>query len=330
MRKGDSGLAVKPSASPSMVRIHHLPLPAEIARKLRVRGLAGCSFGRREVPLRPCESGCFRCARTYSGQRPGRTNGSLNRLSPLLRLSVDRLAAVPARLKIIGGSRSGPRIARGIGRRARVSPRYRDPRRNGRVVAALGSAAVISASPDCAACRPGPRCSGSRPGALGATCALPPRRVTLCVWTFDGPAVHLRWTLWGSITGSGLCGLPVGFQNSATSLDLGFYAAHSYSLMRPPRTGRRLMRSWERSASGVVGPGRVELAAAMGSSSVAVGLVLGQDRPQMSLAEHQHPVGDLRLGGEHEPFRMSVRAGFGAGSSRPRCRRRPGSRQTGR
>jgi hypothetical protein len=39
-----------------------------------------------------------------------------------------------------------------------------------------------------------------------------------------------------------------------------------------------------------------------------VGFVLGRDRPQMSLAEHQHPVGDLRLGGEHEPFRMSVRA----------------------
>ena len=35
------------------------------------------------------------------------------------------------------------------------------------------------------------------------------------------------------------CCAPVGFQNSATSLDLGFYATRSYSLMRPPRTGRR-------------------------------------------------------------------------------------------
>ncbi len=43
---------------------------------------------------------------------------------------------------------------------------------------------------------------------------------------------------------------PVGFQNSATGLDLGFYAARSYSLMRPPRTGRRLIRSWEKSAAG--------------------------------------------------------------------------------
>ena len=37
--------------------------------------------------------------------------------------------------------------------------------------------------------------------------------------------------------------LPVGFQNSATVLDLCFYAARSYSLMRPPRTGRRWIRS---------------------------------------------------------------------------------------
>ena len=39
-----------------------------------------------------------------------------------------------------------------------------------------------------------------------------------------------------------------GFQDSATVLDLCFYAARSYSLMRPPRTGRRWIRSWERSA----------------------------------------------------------------------------------
>ena len=48
---------------------------------------------------------------------------------------------------------------------------------------------------------------------------------------------------------------PVGFQNSATGLDLGFYAARSYSLMRPPRTGRRLIRFWERSATGWSGRG---------------------------------------------------------------------------
>jgi YfbU domain len=38
---------------------------------------------------------------------------------------------------------------------------------------------------------------------------------------------------------------PAGFQNSATGLDLGSYAARSYSLMRPPRTGRRVNHSIE-------------------------------------------------------------------------------------
>jgi hypothetical protein len=46
-----------------------------------------------------------------------------------------------------------------------------------------------------------------------------------------------------------------GFQNSVASLDLGFYAARSYSLMRPPRTCRRLTRSVERSATGWSGRG---------------------------------------------------------------------------
>ena len=41
----------------------------------------------------------------------------------------------------------------------------------------------------------------------------------------------------------------------------------------------------------------------MGPSSVVVGHILGQDRPQTPLAEDQHPVSDLRPGGEHEPFR---------------------------
>ena len=47
----------------------------------------------------------------------------------------------------------------------------------------------------------------------------------------------------------------VGCQNSATGPDLGFYAARSYSLIRPPRTGQRLIRSWERSATGWSGRG---------------------------------------------------------------------------
>jgi hypothetical protein len=43
---------------------------------------------------------------------------------------------------------------------------------------------------------------------------------------------------------------PVGFQYSATGFDLAFYAARSYSRMRPPSTSRRLIRCWERSAAG--------------------------------------------------------------------------------
>jgi len=47
----------------------------------------------------------------------------------------------------------------------------------------------------------------------------------------------------------------VGIQSSATGLDLGFYAGLSYSLRRPPRTARRLICSWERSAAGWSGRG---------------------------------------------------------------------------
>jgi hypothetical protein len=45
------------------------------------------------------------------------------------------------------------------------------------------------------------------------------------------------------------CVHPVGFQNCASGLDLGFYAARSYSLIRPPSTGRRFICFWERSAA---------------------------------------------------------------------------------
>jgi len=39
-----------------------------------------------------------------------------------------------------------------------------------------------------------------------------------------------------------------------------------------------------------------------------MGLVLGQDSSHMPFAEDEHPVGDFRPGGEHELFRISVRA----------------------
>jgi hypothetical protein len=41
----------------------------------------------------------------------------------------------------------------------------------------------------------------------------------------------------------------------------------------------------------VIGPRGAELAAPMGPRSVVMGLVLGQDRPQMLFAEDEHPVG---------------------------------------
>ena len=43
---------------------------------------------------------------------------------------------------------------------------------------------------------------------------------------------------------------PVGFQNSATASDQRFQAAGSYSLMSPPRTGRRRILPWARSGTG--------------------------------------------------------------------------------
>jgi hypothetical protein len=47
---------------------------------------------------------------------------------------------------------------------------------------------------------------------------------------------------------------PAGCQNSITGPDLGFYAARSYSLMRPPRTGRRLDSLLREVGGRVVGP----------------------------------------------------------------------------
>ena len=82
-------------------------------------------------------------------------------------------------------------------------------------------------------------------------------------------------------------------------------AARWYSLMRPPRTGRPLIRSWERSVSGRGG---------LGAASV----VVGEDGPQVLLAEDQHLAGDPGPGGENEAFCVNVRVrALGAGSSRP-------------
>ena len=91
----------------------------------------------------------------------------------------------------------------------------------------------------------------------------------------------------------------MGFQNSAVGSDLGFYAARSYSLTRPPRTGAALDPLPGEVRNRMIGPRRAELTAAIRVPPVVMGRVLGQDRPQMPFAEDQHPVSDLRPGGEH-------------------------------
>jgi hypothetical protein len=48
---------------------------------------------------------------------------------------------------------------------------------------------------------------------------------------------------------------PVGFQNSAAAADLRFQAAGSYSLITPPRTGRRRILRWTGSGTGDSGRG---------------------------------------------------------------------------
>jgi hypothetical protein len=58
----------------------------------------------------------------------------------------------------------------------------------------------------------------------------------------------------------------------------------------------------------MVGPGRAELEAAVGAPPVVMGLVPAENRPQVPFAENEHPVGDLGRDGDHEPFRISVRA----------------------
>ena len=79
------------------------------------------------------------------------------------------------------------------------------------------------------------------------------------------------------------------FQNSATGVDLGFHAARSYSLMRLPKTGRRWIRSWERSAGGW--PGRAGAGGAGdcdGAPSVAASLVLTKGQLAIDVCSAAH------------------------------------------
>jgi hypothetical protein len=62
--------------------------------------------------------------------------------------------------------------------------------------------------------------------------------IAMELWDFGSwHALAARQVLWGSRT-------------RPLWLTWVFYAARSYSLRRPPRTGRRLTRTWERSATG--------------------------------------------------------------------------------
>jgi hypothetical protein len=100
----------------------------------------------------------------------------------------------------------------------------------------------------------------------------------------------------------------VGFQNSVMGLSSG-YAACSYSLIKPPRTGRRVIRLSFAVGDRVVWPRRAELATAVGSPTVVVSGVGRQDGSQVLFAEDQHTVGEFGSGGEHESFGEAVRSG---------------------
>jgi hypothetical protein len=67
------------------------------------------------------------------------------------------------------------------------------------------------------------------------------------------PCRHMpddRWFVDETVRREARCDRAVGFQKSATCAEQRFHAARSYSLIRPPRTGRRVMCSWLKSAMG--------------------------------------------------------------------------------
>src|SRR2546421_3689212 len=82
--------------------------------------------------------------------------------------------------------------------------------------------------------------------------------------------------------------------------------------MRPPRTGRRLIRFWQRSARGGLGVAG-KSSASVGSLAVVVPGVLGQDGTQMPLTEDQHRVGGLGPDSEPKPLRVCVAWGLRGG-----------------
>jgi hypothetical protein len=72
----------------------------------------------------------------------------------------------------------------------------------------------------------------------------------------------------------------VGFQELATCAEQRFYGTRSYSLISPPRTGRRVMCLWLRFVRGGAGrPWWAQVAGAVGSSAVVVADIFGEHCP---------------------------------------------------
>ena len=103
----------------------------------------------------------------------------------------------------------------------------------------------------------------------------------------------------------------VGFQKLVTHGEQWFHATRSYSLIKPCRTGRRLMRSLLRSATGWVGRGGRKVTGTVGSTVVVANVspknVFPKHYPQMLLTEDQHAIGEFSSDGADEPFSETVR-----------------------
>jgi hypothetical protein len=80
--------------------------------------------------------------------------------------------------------------------------------------------------------------------------SIPPSTVQDAPVTYDAAAEHRKVSTEAISRTSA-----VGFQKSTTYAEQQLYAARSYLLIKPPRIGRRVIRSSLRSAMGWVGRG---------------------------------------------------------------------------
>jgi hypothetical protein len=118
--------------------------------------------------------------------------------------------------------------------------------------------------------------------------------------------------------------LPVGFQKSVTCGEQQFHAARSYSLIKPPSTGRRLMRSWLEVRDGVGWLRWAKVTGAVRPSTVVVPNVFHEHDTQVPLVEDQHAVGEFGSEGSDETVRRnSSPADIEEESGPPGCPPRP-------